>query len=270
MNSRVWRFVACLGGAVTVAASVLLLPSGAQAQSSDTGTIVGVVTDSQQAAVPGVTVTARRVDTGMVRTSFTDDRGTYRLAALIPGEYQLTAELAGFTTAKRTGIKLTVGAEPAIDFSLQAGGVSEEVTVTADIPIVNTTTSQTGGTLLREQLDLLPTLSRDFRAFLRLVPGTTASSEGAAFLGARARSNNWQIDGVDNNTDSSGFQNISPQLDSIAEYQVQSANFKAEYRPFSRRGGQRGHPFGDEYLSRAAVHLLSRRKLPGTQPIRGS
>ena len=175
MNSRIWRFVACLGGAVTVAASALLLPSGAQAQSTDTASLVGVVTDSLQAAVPGVTLTARQVNTGLTRTTVSNERGFYRLLALPPGEYELTAELSGFSVAKRTGVKLTVGAEAAIDFTLQPGGMSEEVTVKADVPIVETTTSQTGGTLLREQLDLLPTLSRDFRAFLSLVPGTTAS-----------------------------------------------------------------------------------------------
>jgi hypothetical protein len=205
------------------------LAEPARAQNVDTASIIGKVVDPQQAVVTGVTVTARRPDTGLVRTVVSDAEGFYRFLALPPGEYEVTAEVSGFRTARRTGIRLSVGTEAVLDFEMSAAGVAEEVTVRADIPIVNTTTSQTGGTLLREQLDLLPTLSRDFRAFLRLVPGTTASSEGAAFLGARARSNNWQIDGVDNNTDSSGFQNISPQLDSIAEYQVQSANFKAEY-----------------------------------------
>ena len=199
------------------------------AQSTDTAAVAGTVSDAQQAVVPGVTVTARRIDTGAARSAVTDAAGHYRLLGLAPGEYELVAELAGFQSARRTGVRLTVGAEAVLDFTLAAAGVAEEVTVRADAPIVRTTTAQTGGTLVREQLDLLPTLSRDFRAFLRLVPGTTSSSEGAAFLGARARSNSWLIDGIDNNSDSAGFQNITPQLDSIAEFQVQSANFKAEY-----------------------------------------
>ena len=171
MNSRIWRFVACLGGAVTVAATALPLPSGAKAQSTDTASLVGVVTDSLQAAVPGVTLTARQVNTGLTRTTVSNDRGFYRLLALPPGEYELTAELSGFSVAKRTGVKLTVGAEAAIDITLQPGGMAEQVTVRADVPIVETTTSQTGGTLQRDQLDLLPTISRDFRSFLILMTG---------------------------------------------------------------------------------------------------
>jgi hypothetical protein len=228
-TTQIRRLVTWAVGVSAVLSITIAGPVALEAQSPDTASIVGTITDSQAAVVPGASVRARRVDTGLTRTTVTDAAGYYRLLALAPGEYEVVAELAGFQTARRTGIRLTVGQEGVIDFSLAAAGVAEEVVVRGDVPIVRTTTSQTGGTLLREQLDLLPTISRDFRAFLRLVPGTTSSSEGAAFLGARARSNNWQIDGVDNNTDSSGFQNITPQLDSIAEFQVQSANFKAEY-----------------------------------------
>jgi outer membrane receptor protein involved in Fe transport len=224
MNSRMWR----LTGAIALVAAALL-PAGTHAQSTDTASLIGAISDIQQAAMPGVTITARQVDTGLVRTTVTTDQGRYRLLALPPGDYEIIAELSGFSTGKRTGVKLTVGAEAVIDFTLQPGGLAEAVTVKADVPIVETTTSQTGGTLQREQLDFLPTISRDFRSFLILVPGTTSTSEGAAFLGARARSNLWQIDGVDNNSDSAGTQNITPQLDSIAEVQVQTANFKAEY-----------------------------------------
>ena len=221
--------VARLAAVLTILAISTGGAAAAGAQSTDTAAIVGTVTDSQRAVVPRVSVTARRVDTGLTRTTQTDAAGYYRLLALAPGEYEVVAELAGFQTARRTGVRLSVGQEGVVDFLLAAAGVAEEVVVRGDAPIVRTTTSQTGGTLLREQLDLLPTISRDFRDFLRLVPGTTSTSEGAAFLGARARSNNWQIDGIDNNADSSGFQNVSSQIDSIAEFQVQSANFKAEY-----------------------------------------
>ena len=86
------------------------LVAEARAQ-QETATVIGTVRDSQQAALPGASVTVKNVDTGFTRASVSDDQGRYRLAAIPPGAYELTAELAGFGTAIRKGVTLTLGAE---------------------------------------------------------------------------------------------------------------------------------------------------------------
>jgi hypothetical protein len=190
--------------------------------------IIGTVSDVSQGVLPGVTVSARNVETGFTRSGVTDSQGFFRFPLLTPGRYELKAELSGFQTTTRTGITLNVGSESQVKLILQVAGLTETVTVDAEPAIVNTTSSVVDQTLQRDQIDALPTISRDYRDFLRLLPGARPTREGEAFFGARPRSNGWQIDGVDNSSDVSGLQVLSPQLDSIAEFQVLTNNFKAE------------------------------------------
>ena len=214
---------------VFVLGLVLALPGAAAAQSSDTAAVLGTIVDAQGGVLPGVTVTAKNVETGVTRSDVTSATGAYRLRAVPPGRYEFTAELSGFQTNVRTGVVLTVGAEATINFTLQLAGVSETVTVEANAPIVDTTNSTIGANLDSDQIQMLPTISRDYRAFLRVVSGTSDTSQGISFLGARAASNNWQLDGVDNTANASGGQRSSPQIDTIAEFQVLTNSFKAEY-----------------------------------------
>ncbi len=207
---------------------VLLCASAAGAQ-QETATLIGSVDDAQKGAVPGVTVTARNVETGFVRTGVTDAEGRYRIAAIPPGVYALTAELQGFAPQIRRGVTLTVGAEAVVNFTMTVAGVTEALTVVADIPVVETTTSAVQETLRRDQIDLLPLAGRDYTAVLRLVPGAAANNSSYGFAGSRGRSNTWHIDGVDNSDEISGFAHQSPALDSIQEIQVLVNGFKAEY-----------------------------------------
>lgn len=217
--------------AVMMAAIGLLvaLPAVAAAQSSDTAAVLGTIVDAQGGVLPGVTITARNLETGVVRTDVTTETGTYRLRAVPPGRYEITAELSGFQTNIRTGVVLTVGSEASIDFTLELAGLTETIVVEANAPIVDTTNATIGANLETKQIELLPTISRDYRSFLRVVAGTSDTSAGISFLGARAASNNWQLDGVDNTANSSGAQRSSPQIDTIAEFQVLTNTFKAEY-----------------------------------------
>ena len=206
----------------------LMAPVVAQAQ-QETATVIGTVLDAQKAALPGVTVTVRNVETGFNRAGVTDAEGRYRVAAIPPGSYEISAQMQGFGTGVRRGITLTVGAEAVINFEMTLANVAEEVTVTADTPIVETTTSAVQGTLRREQIDLLPLPARDYTAVLRLVPGAASNNSSYGFGGSRGRSNTWNVDGVDNSDEISGFAHQSPALDSIQEIQVLVNGFKAEY-----------------------------------------
>jgi hypothetical protein len=210
-----------------VAALAFLWPAAARAQ-LDTATLVGRVVDAQGAVLPGATITARNVDTGFTRGGVTDAEGRYRIAAVPPGRYEITAELAGFATAIRSGVTLTLGAEVVINFDLALAGVAETIQVTAEAPVVQTTTAAVQAAINREAIDILPLIGRDYTSLLRLVPGAQ-NSNGTSFTGSRGRSNQWNIDGVDNSEDISGYSRQSPALDSIKEVQVLVNGFKAEY-----------------------------------------
>lgn len=194
----------------------------------DTATVVGTVRDEQGGVLPGATVTARNTNTGFSRVAVSDAEGRYRLPALPPGPYELTAELSGFGTSVRRGVTLALGAEVVISFDMRLAGLAEAVTVTADSPVVETTTAAVQKVISRETIEILPSIGRDYLTAATLAPGAQ-SSNGLSFVGSRGRSNQWHIDGVDNSEDISGYSRQSPPIDSIQEVQVMVTGFKAEY-----------------------------------------
>src|ERR1035437_1516707 len=110
-----------------------------------TATVLGVVKDSSGAVVPDVNLTARNVDTGQTRSTATDSNGAYRLPALPVGNYELRAEKGGFQAVLQSGLTLAGGQEAAMNVTLQFGSVSQTVWVTAEAPLVNTTSGSLGG-----------------------------------------------------------------------------------------------------------------------------
>src|SRR5690348_14191453 len=105
-----------------------------------TGTLSGRVLDATDAAVPGATVTVKSIETGATRTATTDDSGSYKIVSVPVGPQEVRAEKAGFKAAVRLGINLAVGQDAVANLRLDVGTVSEVVTVTAETPLVNTTT----------------------------------------------------------------------------------------------------------------------------------
>src|SRR3989338_7855277 len=125
-----------------------------------TATISGTVKDSTGAVVPNATVTVRNVETGITRTVTSDEAGRYRVPQLAPGDYQVTSEAAGFQTAVRSGITLTVGREAVVDMALQIGAVAERITVTGEAPLVTTTNATVSTLVDQETLRDLPLIGR--------------------------------------------------------------------------------------------------------------
>src|SRR5712692_11482862 len=123
--------------------AVLLAPPKVSAQT--TATILGTITDQSGGAVPEAKITITNLDTGQSRTLTTDDQGRYHAPALNPGRYKVAAAAQGFEGAVQPDITLTVGSEQVINFSLRPGQVTETIEVTSDPPVVQTTTSNTGG-----------------------------------------------------------------------------------------------------------------------------
>ncbi len=215
-------------GSLGCALALMLALAAPAAAQLDTATVIGMVTDAQGAVIPGATVTATNRNSGFVRATTTDADGRYRLAALTPGRYEVTAELQGFSRVLHDGLTFSLGSETVLNFSLQVGSLSEAVTVTAETPIVQTTTAAVETRLDRATIDVLPIIGRSYESLLRLAPGAQ-SSNGTSFVGSRGRSNQWNIDGVDNSEDISGYSRQSLALDSVQEVQILVTGFKAEY-----------------------------------------
>ena len=162
---------------MTLAARLLVLgllayPVVASAQEA---TLTGTVTDSTSGVLPGVTITAIHQATGNRFTAITDERGIYRVPARV-GAYQLTAELQGFTTVTQTGLQLLVGQTATVNLQMVPSTVQETVTVTAEAPLLNISTSSLGGNIDPQQVQELPVQGRQWMSLAMLAPGSRMTS----------------------------------------------------------------------------------------------
>lgn len=146
-----------------------------------TATILGVVKDSSGAVVPDVNLTARNVDTGQTRTAVSAADGSYRFSALPVGSYEVLSEHTGFQTGKQTGLTLTISQEAVVNITLQLGAVEQTVSVTAESPLVNTTSGTLGGLVDEQKVADLPLNGRNYAALTSCYPECSKTiSTGAA------------------------------------------------------------------------------------------
>ena len=233
-----------------VAFSFALIAGASTFAQTFRGTILGSVTDSSGAAVPGATVTIKNVDTGLVRTVTTSDDGSYAAPELPIGNYSVSVEKPGFKLGVVTGIRVEVSSERRADVALQIGQSAQTVEVRGEeLPMVESTSNTLGGIVESRVVTSLPVNGRDYQKLIFLVPGVTGSpdqitdSPGSFGIfsvnGARGRTNNFLLDGTDMND---GYRNdpaineagvfgtpatILP-VEAIDELRVAS-NFEAEY-----------------------------------------
>src|SRR5262249_10929876 len=139
----------------TAMAVWLTMPAPAAAQQG-TGELQGRVVDQQNAVLPGVTVVARNEASGLYREIVSGADGSFFMSAMIPGSYDVSAQLSGFKKYQRSGVRVEVGKTQSIEVQLQVGGLEQEVTVTAESPIVDTTTKQLGGSVQASELSEIP------------------------------------------------------------------------------------------------------------------
>jgi hypothetical protein len=148
-----------------------VLFSAAVAAQSTTGSIQGSIQDSQGGGIPGATVTIRNVDTQLRRTTVTNESGNYDVQLPPPGEYVISAELAGFQPQQRGGVRLTVNQAARIDFVLEVGTLQEAVLVTGAAPLIETVDSAVRQVIDAEKMEELPLNGRNFRTLALIVPG---------------------------------------------------------------------------------------------------
>lgn len=220
----------------------LSIGSSLSAQST-TGTISGTVLDQSGAVLPGVALTITHVETGAIRTIVTGNRGEYRISNLPPGSYQVQASFTGFQTGVRSGITLTVGRVAVVDFALSVGDVAEQVTVTGEAPLIETTTATVGGVVDSRQMRDIPL---NARSFLELVPlqtnahfaesGAIDSAHGfgkkLSISGTRYVGNSFLLDGADINdffgTSGSAAGTVAG-VETVREFRVITNAYDAEY-----------------------------------------
>ena len=218
-------------------------------------TIVGTITDTSDAALPGATVTARNVDTGFTRTVPSNEVGAYRLEFLPIGNYVVEVTLEGFKTSNRSGIVLRVNDTIKVDATLELGVLEETVTVEGAAPDVNTVTSDISKTIEAGEIEALPLVDRNAYSLLDLTPGVQSNNNGVASASATTSSLslgfpeqrtlinggadggtgsvNYFLDGGINMTGLRNTGNILPNPDAIQEFKVQTNSYNAEYGRFS-------------------------------------
>lgn len=200
------------------------------AQGTDLGAIRGTVTDSNGAVVPGASVEVTDVATNLARKLTTDTEGNYEAPALRSGNYKVTVNAEGFTTAEITGIVLRPGGIARADAVMRVKGTIETVLVKFEAPLIQTELPTISATLDNQTLTSLPRDSRDILSFLLLNPNITSAGGALKFVGAQSYGASFSLDGQRSNSPIFGVALSSqPSLETIGELTVQSNSFTAEY-----------------------------------------
>jgi len=213
----------------------LVTPLGAQQGTSE---MAGKITDEQGAVLPGANIVITNEATGVFREVVSGSEGTYFVSQLVPGRYRISAKLTGFRPVERTGLVLQVGNTLTINLALAVGGIEETVQVTAQSPLVDTTSARVGGNLGTADLSELPAMNRNYFATVGLLPGvqfTPSNQMGNDTIiagGQTSQNTNVSVDGGYNADDalgaSSGAQVRTP-LEAVQEFQVLTSMYDAEY-----------------------------------------
>ncbi len=222
-----------------VALGVWLFAGGSAHAQQGTGELRGKVVDAQNAVLPGVTVVAKNEGSGQFREIVSGPDGTFFMSSMTPGSYEVSAQLSGFKKYQRGGVRVEVGKTFSIDVQLQVGGIEQEVTVTAESPLVDTTSKQIGGTVTSQELNDIPSINRNFTTYLGTLPGVTAFISTDSFGADSIRINgqgtqnvNYTLDGAGNNDTfnggNGGAQARTP-VEAIQEFQLLTSQFDAEF-----------------------------------------
>jgi outer membrane receptor protein involved in Fe transport len=217
----------------------------ARAQST-TGSISGTVEDSTGARLPNVAITARNVDTALVRSTTSGGGGLFTIPLLPVGTYEVGGELSGFSGAKVANVVVSIGGDSNVRLVLEPAGVQAAVTVSSEAPLIETSKSAVDSVVGQQMIENLPTNGRNFIDFVLTTPGVVKDNfrvGDISFAGQRGTLNSLVVDGADNNntffgqaTGRTGTGRAPYQFsqDAVKEFQVNASSYSAEY---GRAGG---------------------------------
>lgn len=201
-----------------------------------TSTIEGTIKDAQGSVVAGAQVGVKAAVLGIERNATSDADGFYRITALPAGNYTLTISHTGFATRTFDNIELTLNRTLKLDIPLEVGAVQEQVDVIESAQLLNPTSASTGATITPQQIRLMPTNGRNYLDLMQLVPGVVisrrsdvGSDNATPVLGERSGNNNFLIDGQPNKDTFTGGAASQFNQETIAEFQVLTAGFRAEF-----------------------------------------
>ena len=199
-------------------------------------TIEGTIKDAQGSVVTGAQVVVKSQSLGIERTATSDANGFYRITALPAGNYSITISHTGFATRTFDNVELTLNRTLTLDIPLEVGAVSEQVDVVENAQLLNPTSAATGSTITPQQIKEMPTNGRNYLDLMQLVPGVVinrqanvGSDNSTPVLGERSGNNNFLIDGQPNKDTVVGGAASQFNQETIAEFQVLTAGFRAEF-----------------------------------------
>jgi len=262
---------------------MMLAPSPASAQAVY-GSISGIITDPTGAVVPGATVTITSVERKTSDEVVSNESGVYLKERLLPGTYEVKAELQGFKATVFPTIRVSVDTQTPLNIKLEAGAVSESVTVAGFSPILKTDRADVATTFDSRQISDLPVLDRNFTKFILLTPGTQqlgwqhAASENpqgstqTMVNGQHFSGTGYQLDGTENRDPILGIIVINPNFEAIGESKITSQNYDAEFGQATagvvsvqtKSGTNDIHGSGFEYFQNDA--LQARNPFTQSQP----
>ncbi len=261
------------------AMACFLTVAAAFAQNRNAGEIRGTVLDKSGAVIPGVAITIQNTATGVVTKIVSDSTGVYDAASVAPGTYSVAFEKRGFKTLVKSNIVLHVEAIT-VDAALEVGAVSQEVTVKAGAVLVQTETSDKREILTSDQVTELPNVGRVWYDYTGLLPGVnpgsgTVSGESVGINGQGANEYNFLIDGgTDTMYESQIPDYLAPPLEDIAEIDINSSNYSAEYgsglavfNVIRKSGTNKFHGSGFEFVQNDALEARN-FFYPKTVPLR--
>jgi hypothetical protein len=251
--------------------AVWFLNVGTGLAQTTNGSFRGTVTDQSGGAAPRARLRVTNVGTGVSLDAVANESGEYVVPNVPPGVYDIRASLEGFETLDTRGITLLVNQTATLDFTLKPGSVNQEVTVTGEAPLANTTNATVGTVIATDSIVDLPLNGRQFTQLTLLTPGAAPQGSGQqgffeihsdygaispAVNGARPEMNNFTIDGVEDNELFFDFAAINPPPDALREFNVQTNMSSGQYgraaganvNVVTQSGGNQFHGSAWEFL----------------------
>lgn len=253
------------------------ITQNALSQSTNSGDISGVVTDTTGAPIPGATVTVLNIATGVSKELLTNDAGVYDTSSIVLGTYKITFSRQGFSTLVRSSITVELG-NTSVNAQLSVGSVTQEVVVNTDVPLLTTENGEQTVTLTAETLQALPQVGQDWTSFSILLPGSAGAPGGAQGALAQAGSTAPGItvavngnlpystvlsDGAETTLPASANSDILTQ-ETIQELKYDTSAFSAQYgvggilyNQISKGGTNRFHGAAYEYFQNDALDAFN-------------
>ncbi|MFN0119859.1 MAG: TonB-dependent receptor domain-containing protein [Blastocatellia bacterium] len=194
--------------------------------------LVGVVSDANKDAIPGAVITLEDKSNGQKITAVTNEDGSYSLQQIQPGTYQMRVEARGFNAHIESELTLEIGQQRRLHLALKAGGVADEVTVTAGAVTLNTEIGSKTEVMTARQIEDLPLNGRNYLDLAKLLPGVVESAESSGNLntnGTRSDATGYIQDGISNRIDRGAGQAVVTSPDTIQEFRVETSTYSAQY-----------------------------------------